>query len=134
MRDMLRLHHVNLSIPVDGADAEAAFLVDFLNYERMELTPGTPPQAKWFAGDDGTQIHLSEDPDHHPSSRAHVAVDLGDSLNDLRSKFDKSDYEYKTFDGPAGRHCSARTRPGIAGNYAATSSTDVQRRLTFNVD
>jgi catechol 2,3-dioxygenase-like lactoylglutathione lyase family enzyme len=102
MRVMLRLHHVNLSIPVDGADAEAAFLVDYLNYERMELTPGTPPQAKWFAGEDGTQIHLSEDPNHHPSSRAHVAVDLGDSLNELRAKFDKSDYEYKTFDGGAG--------------------------------
>jgi catechol 2,3-dioxygenase-like lactoylglutathione lyase family enzyme len=102
MRRMLRLHHVNLSIPVDGADAEAAFLVDFLNYERMELTPGTPPQAKWFEGDDGTQIHLSEDPEHHPSSRAHVAVDLGDGLNVLRSKFEKSAYEYTTYDGPNG--------------------------------
>lgn len=87
MRVMLRLHHVNLSIPVDGADAEAAFLIDFLHYERMELTPDTPPQAKWFEGEDGTQIHLSEDPEHHPSSRAHVAVDLGDSLSELRAKF-----------------------------------------------
>jgi catechol 2,3-dioxygenase-like lactoylglutathione lyase family enzyme len=102
MRHVLRLHHVNLSIPVDGADAEAAFLVDYLNYRRMELTPGTPPQAKWFEGDDGTQIHLSEDPEHHPSTRAHVAVDLGDGLHELRSKFDTSDYEYRTFDGPNG--------------------------------
>jgi hypothetical protein len=102
MRDMLRLHHVNLSIPVDGADAEAAFLVDFLHYERMELTPGTPTQAKWFEGADGTQIHLSEDPEHHPSSRAHVAVDLGDDLNDLRSKFDRSEYDYHIYEGPNG--------------------------------
>jgi hypothetical protein len=102
MRVMLRLHHVNLSIPVGGADAEAAFLIDFLHYERMELTPGTPPQAKWFEGEDGTQIHLSEDPEHHPSSRAHVAVDLGDALSELRAKFDKSDYAYKTFDAGAG--------------------------------
>jgi hypothetical protein len=102
MRFMFRLHHVNLSIPVSGADAEAAFLVDYLNYERMELMPDTPPQAKWFTADDGTQIHLSEDPDHHPSSRAHVAVDLGDSLGELRAKFDKSAYEYSASSGPNG--------------------------------
>jgi catechol 2,3-dioxygenase-like lactoylglutathione lyase family enzyme len=99
---MLRLHHVNLSIPVDGADAEAAFLVDYLNYEPVELTPGTPRGAKWFAGEDGAQIHLSEDPEHHPSKRAHVAIELGDSLNDLKSKFDTSDYEYTTYHGPDG--------------------------------
>ena len=51
-----------------------------LSYRPMELTPGTPPTALWFEGDDGTQIHLSEDPDHHPSTRAHVARELGDSL------------------------------------------------------
>jgi catechol 2,3-dioxygenase-like lactoylglutathione lyase family enzyme len=100
---MLRLHHVNLSIPVDGADAEAAFLVDFLNYQRLELTPETPPMAKWFEGEDGTQIHLSEDPDHHPSSRAHVAIELGDELSILKDKFDAAGYEYKAFDGPNGR-------------------------------
>jgi catechol 2,3-dioxygenase-like lactoylglutathione lyase family enzyme len=100
---MLRLHHVNLSIPVDGTDAEAAFLVDFLNYERLELTPDTPPTAKWFEGEDGTQIHLSEDPDHHPSARAHVAVELGDDLSALRGRFDDAGYAYKVFDGPNGR-------------------------------
>ncbi len=99
---VLRLHHVNLSIPVSGAEAEAAFLVDYLNYERVPLLPDTPPQAKWFTGADGTQIHLSEDPEHHPSSRAHVAVDFGDSLGELRSKFDESNYEYSTSVGPNG--------------------------------
>jgi catechol 2,3-dioxygenase-like lactoylglutathione lyase family enzyme len=102
MRPVLRLHHVNLSIPVSGADAEAAFLVDYLDYERMDLMPGTPPQAKWFAGADGTQIHLSEDPDHHPSTRAHVAVEFGDSLAELRAKFDKTAYEYSASSGPNG--------------------------------
>jgi catechol 2,3-dioxygenase-like lactoylglutathione lyase family enzyme len=99
---MLRLHHVNLSIPVDGADAEAAFLVDFLNYRRVELTPDTPPQAKWFEGEDGTQIHLSEDPDHHPSTRAHVALELGDYLPTLKGKFDTAGYEYIEYDAGNG--------------------------------
>jgi hypothetical protein len=93
---MIRFHHVNLSIPVDGEEAEAAFLVDYLNYERLELPPGTPQTAKWFATEDGSQIHLSEDPEHHPSTRAHVAIELGSYLSDVRSKFNKSDYEYTT--------------------------------------
>jgi hypothetical protein len=72
---MLRFHHVNLGVPVGGADAEAAFLVDFLAYQRVELTADAPPTARWFESEDGKQIHLSEDPDHRPAARAHVAVE-----------------------------------------------------------
>jgi hypothetical protein len=119
---MLRLHHVNLSIPVDGEASESAFLVDFLNYQRLELTPDTPPMAKWFEGEDGTQIHLSEDPDHHPSSRAHVALELGDDLAALKAKFDEAGYAYKEFDGPNGRllFCQdpAGNRWELRGNLA----------------
>jgi catechol 2,3-dioxygenase-like lactoylglutathione lyase family enzyme len=100
---MLRLHHVNLSIPVDGAEAESAFLVDYLNYRRLELTPETPPAARWFESEDGAQIHLTPDRDHHPSAKAHVAVDLGDDLTALRSKFDEAGYEYIDYTGPNGR-------------------------------
>jgi catechol 2,3-dioxygenase-like lactoylglutathione lyase family enzyme len=100
---MLRLHHVNLSIPVGGAEAEAAFLVDFLDYRRMDLLPSTPPMAKWFECADGTQIHLSEDPEHHPSALAHVAVELGEELAALEAKFDRAGYKYRTFDQESGR-------------------------------
>jgi len=94
---------VNLSIPVDGAEAEGTFLVDFLHYRKLEMTPDTPPTARWFEGEDGAQIHLSEDPDHHPSARAHVAVELGDYLTTLESKFDEASYEYTAFEGRNGR-------------------------------
>jgi hypothetical protein len=100
---MPRLHHVNLSIPVGGADEESSFLLDFLDYRKLELTPGTPPAAKWFEAEDGTQIHLSEDPDHHPSARAHVAVQLGDYLTTLKKKFDDAGYAYRVFEGAEGR-------------------------------
>jgi catechol 2,3-dioxygenase-like lactoylglutathione lyase family enzyme len=100
---MLRLHHVNLTVPVDGVDAETEFLVDILNYRRLELNPTTPPQARWFESEDGAQIHLSPDPDHHPSARAHVAVDLGDDLTALKERFDQTGYDYKVFDGENGR-------------------------------
>jgi hypothetical protein len=115
---------VNLSIPVDGGDAEAAFLTELLNYRPMELTPGTPPTARWFEGEDGTQIHLSEDPEHHPSTRAHVALELGDSLGALERTFDDVGLPYSAADGkslrvvfcqdPAGNRWELRgTLPGI---------------------
>src|ERR1700689_1516374 len=100
---MLRLHHVNLTVPVDGVDAETEFLVDILNYRRLELNPTPPPQARWFESEDGAQIHLSPDPDHPPSARAHVAVDLGDDLTALKERFDQTGYDYKVFDGENGR-------------------------------
>jgi catechol 2,3-dioxygenase-like lactoylglutathione lyase family enzyme len=95
---MLRLHHVNLSIPVGGGDAEAAFLVGFLGYQPVPLTPTTPPSARWFEDQEGVQIHLSEDPDHHPSARAHVAVELGDNLSTLEDKFEEAGYKYEARD------------------------------------
>ena len=78
---MVQIHHVNLGILPGGVDDEAAFLVD-VGYRRM---PGPPefPQAKWFEASDGSQVHLSEDPDHRPPARAHVAVVLGDELDEV---------------------------------------------------
>jgi hypothetical protein len=40
---VLRFHHVNLGVPVGGADAETAFLVDLLGYRR--LSTAAPPAA-----------------------------------------------------------------------------------------
>ena len=99
LRLVLRFHHVNLGVPVGGVDAEAAFLVDFLNYRRVELTPGVPPTARWFESEDGKQIHLSEDADHRPAARAHVAVELGGDLSALERKFDETGYTYQAADG-----------------------------------
>ena len=39
--------------------------------------------AKWFEASDGSQVHLSEDPEHRPADRAHVAVVLGDELDEV---------------------------------------------------
>jgi catechol 2,3-dioxygenase-like lactoylglutathione lyase family enzyme len=94
-----KLHHVNLSIPVGGEDDEATFLVDIMGYERVPAPEGLP-MAKWFEFSDGTQIHLSEDPDHHPSSRAHVAIELGPELQATAERLDEAGYEVLRFDGP----------------------------------
>jgi len=95
---MARLHHVNLGIPVGGTAAEAGFLVDLLGYKRVEPPAALAAVAKWFEYEDGTQIHLSEDPDHRPAARAHVAVELGEQLSALEKVFDHVGYAYTSFD------------------------------------
>ena len=91
-------HHVNLGVPVGGASAEDDFLVDFLGYKRVELTPDVPPTAMWFESEDGKQVHVSEDPDHRPAARAHVAIDVGNELPGLRDKFDQAGFTYEILD------------------------------------
>lgn len=97
---MLSFHHVNLGVPVGGLDAQATFLVDVLGFRRIEPAP---VGASWFEADDGKQIHLSEDAEHRPAARAHVAVELGDSLGRLAEKFDDTHYRYRSVDSDGRR-------------------------------
>jgi hypothetical protein len=93
---VLHFHHVNLGVPVGGGDDEATFLVDLLGYRRLT---SDIPTARWFEADDGTQVHLSEDPDHRPAARAHVAIELGDGLALLERTFEGAGYQYTAMDG-----------------------------------
>jgi catechol 2,3-dioxygenase-like lactoylglutathione lyase family enzyme len=95
---MARLHHVNLGIPVGGTDAEAGFLVDLLGYKWVEPPPELASVAKWFEYADGTQVHLSEDPEHRPAARAHVAVELGEELGAVEQLFEQAGYATRSFD------------------------------------
>jgi hypothetical protein len=78
---MVQIHHVNLGVLPGGIDDEATFLAH-VGYRRLP-SPEEFPQAKWFEAGDGSQVHLSEDPDHRPAARAHVAVVLGDQLDEV---------------------------------------------------
>lgn len=118
---MLRFHHVNLGVPVGEADAEESFLVDMLGYRRVAPPPELAGRARWFEGDDGKQIHLSEDPDHRPAARAHVAIEIGGELEELRGRLKRAGQEYSIFDGsdvqvvfctdPAGNRWELRGSP-----------------------
>jgi catechol 2,3-dioxygenase-like lactoylglutathione lyase family enzyme len=86
---MRRIHHVNLGVHPDVMDDEVDFLIDVLGYRRAD-----PPAealrfgAQWFDADDGTQVHLSRDPDHRPAARAHTALVVGDELDDIKARSD----------------------------------------------
>jgi catechol 2,3-dioxygenase-like lactoylglutathione lyase family enzyme len=82
------IDHINLSVPPEvdgqaGADAEASFLCDILGYEPVVPGPDAARlgDLRWFGASDGTQVHLTVDPEHHPSSRAHTAIRVGDMLD-----------------------------------------------------
>jgi len=100
---MPSMHHVNLCVPEDGADAEAQWLTGVLGYRRAD--PG-PEAAKfgtlrWFQGDDGHQVHLTVDADHRPSGRAHTAVRLDGALDGVVARLEAAGESPRaiTFDG-----------------------------------
>jgi catechol 2,3-dioxygenase-like lactoylglutathione lyase family enzyme len=95
---VLTFHHVNLGVPVGGIDAESDFLSDVLTFKRVSLGPDDPVTATWFESDDGKQVHLSEDPEHHPAARAHVAVELGADLAVVERTLKQIDYKHKVVD------------------------------------
>jgi hypothetical protein len=96
---MPRHHHVNLGVPPGGIGPEAGFLVDILGYRVLEPPEELRSRAHWFEAEDGSQVHLSEDPDHHPSTRAHTAVDFGTELPKVRDRLERAGWEFTTFDG-----------------------------------
>ena len=100
---MPTMHHVNLCVPEAEADAEAEWLVDVLGYQRAAAGPEATAfgTLRWFEGDDGHQVHLTIDPEHRPSPRAHTAIRLDDALDTVVSKLEaagKSSHAL-TFDG-----------------------------------
>jgi catechol 2,3-dioxygenase-like lactoylglutathione lyase family enzyme len=96
---VLRFHHVNLGVPVGGAEAEEVFLLEVLGYRRAAAPPELALQVRWFESEDGKQIHLSEDPDHRPAARAHVAVEVEGDLPALEARLEQAGLEHSAFDG-----------------------------------
>jgi catechol 2,3-dioxygenase-like lactoylglutathione lyase family enzyme len=91
-------HHVNLGVPPGGADDEGAFLVDVLGYRAVP--PEERPEgigARWYRADDGSEVHLSEDPGHRPADKAHVAVVFGPTLPDVEARLEGAGIEHRSF-------------------------------------
>jgi hypothetical protein len=84
---MPKFHHANLGIPPELADEEGEFLVGILGYRRME----PPPEARafgalWYEADDGTQVHLSPDPEHRPADKAHTAIEVSGECDAIEAR------------------------------------------------
>ncbi|MBO0729794.1 MAG: hypothetical protein J2P57_11080 [Acidimicrobiaceae bacterium] len=99
---MPSFHHVNLGVPVDGIEAEAGFLVDILGYREAPVPEQLRDRAHWFDAGDGSQVHLSVDPDHRPAARAHVAVEYGAELAGVEQRLTERGVSFDSFDSPQG--------------------------------
>jgi catechol 2,3-dioxygenase-like lactoylglutathione lyase family enzyme len=102
------VHHVNLSVPEDGAQTEADWLVTILGYREVtggpEITEIVEKMGRrlwWFEGDDGSQIHLSPNPEHAIVPSAHTAIRLDDELDPVLARLDAAGFEHRVtaFDG-----------------------------------
>ena len=94
-----RMHHVNLAVPPGGVEAEVDFLVNVIGlteavekkaraaamFAENEL-PTPPEPLHWYEDGDGFEVHLTEDPDHQPAKKAHVAVYAGETLQDTEAE------------------------------------------------
>jgi len=100
---MVAFHHVNLGVPPEGVADQAGFLVDVLGYERVPSPPELSDRnVNWFRAADGSEVHLSEDPEHRPAARAHVAVVVGDELDDVVERLGARGTKVDVFDGVVG--------------------------------
>jgi hypothetical protein len=99
---MPTFHHANLGVPPDLAEAEASFLVGILGYRRLEPpTAAADFGARWFEADDGTQVHLSLDPEHTPAAMAHTALDVRGEFDAIQARLTDGGVRFKAaeFDG-----------------------------------
>jgi len=106
--------HANLGVPEGGIEAESVFLVDILGYRRVAAPPDIEARfhPTWFEADDGTQVHLSVDPDHRPAERAHTAVRLGDDLGPAEARLLAAGHRFAVIEGARGRVLFAKDPAG----------------------
>jgi len=88
-------HHANLGVLPDGIAAESEFLVDILGYRLIEVDEEIRRLgAHWFEADDGSQIHLSADPDHRAARRAHTAIEYGSGLDGVLARISEAGVDF----------------------------------------
>jgi catechol 2,3-dioxygenase-like lactoylglutathione lyase family enzyme len=92
---MPRFHHANLGIPPGLDQAEGEFLVDVLGYRKLPAPPDLIGRARWYEADDGSQIHLSIDPEHQGAAMAHTAIEVDDAIE---SRLDGAGISYRAFE------------------------------------
>jgi len=138
-REVPTLHHVNLCVPPtlrDGAgdeqpgtDVERRWL-EMLGYRRVDAGPeiSAMAQVHWFEGDDGTQIHLTVDPEHAPSARAHTAIRLDEALDPIVARLETAGHRCNTIAFDGDRHVFANDPAGnlweLIGPLAAESTPE----------
>jgi catechol 2,3-dioxygenase-like lactoylglutathione lyase family enzyme len=81
----VRLQHVSVVIPADGAEAARAFYGDLLGLEERDVLPKLDPaRFVWFRVGGDLELHLMLG-DEQPSERAHFCL-VVEELDELRAR------------------------------------------------
>ncbi|CAB4725347.1 MAG: glyoxalase [Actinobacteria bacterium] len=79
----MRLHHVNIAVHPDLLEAEMGFLAGCLGLSRLDPGPELAERARWYEFPDGSQVHLSRTTDPISTRPGHIALDVGDALDEI---------------------------------------------------
>jgi catechol 2,3-dioxygenase-like lactoylglutathione lyase family enzyme len=84
----MRLQHVSIAIPPDGADRARSFYGDLLGLEERDVPPKLDPtRLIWFRVGGDLELHLlmADDP---PPEHAHFCLVVDGDLGALRSRLE----------------------------------------------
>jgi catechol 2,3-dioxygenase-like lactoylglutathione lyase family enzyme len=88
----MRLQHVTIAIPPDGASAARAFYGDLLGLDERDVLPTlNPARFIWFRTGGDTELHLMLT-DEPPPRGPHFCL-VSDDLDGLRSALDEAGVE-----------------------------------------
>ena len=88
----MRLQHVSIAIPPDGADAARAFYGGLLGLEERDVLPKLDPaRFIWFRVGGDLELHLLLN-DEPPPERAHFCL-VAAELDGLRARIEAAGFE-----------------------------------------
>jgi catechol 2,3-dioxygenase-like lactoylglutathione lyase family enzyme len=88
----MRLQHVSVAIPLDGAAAARAFYGGLLGLEERDVVPKLDPgRFIWFRVGGDLELHLMLN-DERPPERAHFCL-VVDDLEGLRAQVEEAGFE-----------------------------------------
>lgn len=91
----VRLHHVNVVLPIGGTEKVIGFYTDVLGLRQVpKPTEGVSPGGAWFDIDDTHQLHVSERDDAVMHDDAHFAV-LVDDFDAILGRLEKAGAPWK---------------------------------------
>jgi catechol 2,3-dioxygenase-like lactoylglutathione lyase family enzyme len=84
----MRLQHVSIAIPPDGAERGRAFYRDLLGLEERDVPPKLDPtRLVWFRAGGDLELHLFLT-DEEPPEQAHFCLAVEEELAGLRARLE----------------------------------------------
>jgi catechol 2,3-dioxygenase-like lactoylglutathione lyase family enzyme len=89
----VRLQHVSVAIPRDGAEEARAFYGTLLGLEERDVLPRLDPESFiWFRAGGDLELHLML-VDERPPVRPHFCLVVDGGLNELRTRLEAAGVE-----------------------------------------